>query len=1567
MDSIIENRAEALLDYLYAVIKMGQKIHTKIDEHGDFVLYMDELPDHEGIQLLNISEDNETWLKVFRQNIQASPDVPNKLEGWVEVSEDPRQPPTKADECQIRDECIAFDADEQRVAAWDAYINQWNEWAERMRPQYIVQDLFMRLFNLRERLKYDEELELVWGHGIVLWKQDAHDIKYPLIIQKMILDYDPINGVMSIIPDEDADPRLETDIFTDMNIPDLSPVREHFEQIDYNPADSGTYLDILKEAGGVISADFCIYNAEEIQDHVASKRLCIVDESVLFVRRRQVDSLLRDIDGLKNALTEDKLVQAGAWKAILGVSADKPSVYEQRERDEWSCLIDKNILFPLPANLEQIQIIDRLEHAEGVVVWGPPGTGKSHTIANLICHFMAQGKKVLVTSQKEQALTVLHNKIPEALRPLCISVLSHANDSKEQLNKAVSTIIEMVTQSDVNILQADIKRLEEQIDQDKEEMILVQHQMQKLAGIQVKMVQSDDGRLLLPSDIAKVLKLQEDMHNWLDDMPAYEVIPVAESGKEAVKIVSRPPLDGEEMKRFREFRRAIIDHIDDLSYEFPDTKDLLDRVSFGKMLEYLHKLSAMDADVDGYIPGVVFTDESADGIEAALNAVKAAMDVYSRIDADWQKTLLDIMRKSQLDRGKILKSAQLLQQHMRNLEDLYSKLNLLDNVTWDRSIPLEETAQFINEALNNVRNGRKAVGLLELNMKKKRVLKGVLVNGRIPCSEGEWESANSFIRLIVAVKEASDAWNNFAANSGIVEPDNRQDIGIQDVKPVMETIRRLLDVVDYDSAYIPEAKQCLDAIVKSIGPVSDERLEDLYKALSIKMAQQQYSAAVSDLKRQKDVLRQVINKGRAHAVVADMLNCLDRAYECDDKTVEIWGDGYQFIKLMESLKDDYNRFMAFWQRLNAKAPKWAKRWLQKDVDENNLCPAYWMTSWGNNAIKHYLYDINFENRKMKDLEDKQEQLIKALRNDKEQLILNKTTLGLMLGTPEESLKALERWHLAVRKLGKGTGKLAWRKKQMVQREMLQAKDAVPVWIMPVYKVSETLPSDFANFDVVIVDEASQCDIKSLLALARGKKVIIVGDPEQISPDAVGKSVIDVQRLMQQYLSDISIKDYMDLTTSLFDIAKITFAGQGMLMLREHFRCMPEIIGFSNRLCYNGRIIPLRNVLPGKRLEPVLADVYVSGGYREDTQDINKPEADVICERLCEMVHDPRYKGKTFGVISLTGKAQAKYIWDKINDYLTPEEQEACSLRMGDAYAFQGDERDVMILSMVVGANDAKRLVALTKDQYRQRFNVAVSRARDQLILFHSVELEDLKETDLRYELLSYVQNGIWSQQSAERARDLLESPFEEAVYDWLTARNYKVTPQVKVGNYRIDMVVEGEYNRLAVECDGDRWHTPDRWWQDRLRQRQMERTGWVFWRVWGSEFYQDPNAAMSTIIPLLDRLGIKPADQWQSAEAYESYQDTVSQISGLSDQSMEFRYAILHVLKNSTKGEDLLPDEVLRAMNVDKRGIERQRIKNEIKQEIERLKADGMIEEYRTQKRKRLKLTDAIAAMVNEA
>lgn len=71
----------------------------------------------------------------------------------------------------------------------------------------------------------------------------------------------------------------------------------------------------------------------------------------------------------------------------------------------------------MPYNDEQVQIVQMLDHHDGVVVQGPPGTGKTHTIANVISHYLASGKRVLVTSMKDPALAVLQEKLPEEIRP----------------------------------------------------------------------------------------------------------------------------------------------------------------------------------------------------------------------------------------------------------------------------------------------------------------------------------------------------------------------------------------------------------------------------------------------------------------------------------------------------------------------------------------------------------------------------------------------------------------------------------------------------------------------------------------------------------------------------------------------------------------------------------------------------------------------------------------------------------------------------------------------------------------------------------------------------------------------------------------------------------------------------------------------------------------------------------------------------------------------------------------------------------------------------------------------
>ncbi|WP_257535991.1 hypothetical protein [Metabacillus litoralis] len=195
---------------------------------------------------------------------------------------------------------------------------------------------------------------------------------------------------------------------------------------------------------------------------------------------------------------------------------------------------------------------------------------------------------------------------------------------------------------------------------------------------------------------------------------------------------------------------------------------------------------------------------------------------------------------------------------------------------------------------------------------------------------------------------------------------------------------------------------------------------------------------------------------------------------------------------------------------------------------------------------------------------------------------------------------------------------------------------------------------------------------------------------------------------------------------------------------------------------------------------------------------------------------------------------------------------------GDAYAFQGDERDIIFLSMVIAPN--VRFASLSKRSDLQRYNVAASRGRDQMILFHSVDLSQLNPNDIRYQLLQYCKQPYRVQEALKKHEKEFDSEFEKDVYSLILSRGYRVIPQVKVGTLgkKIDLVVEGMRTRLAVECDGDRWLGLEKWEEDMDRQRVLERVGWTFWRVRGSAFYANPANAMESLWVKLDGMGIEP-------------------------------------------------------------------------------------------------------------
>ena len=330
----------------------------------------------------------------------------------------------------------------------------------------------------------------------------------------------------------------------------------------------------------------------------------------------------------------------------------------------------------------------------------------------------------------------------------------------------------------------------------------------------------------------------------------------------------------------------------------------------------------------------------------------------------------------------------------------------------------------------------------------------------------------------------------------------------------------------------------------------------------------------------------------------------------------------------------------------------------------------------------------------------------------------------------------------VKRLGKGTGRHADRRRAEIQHQLDRSRDSVPVWIMPLYRVAESMTAKQNAYDVIIVDEASQAGLEGLMLTYLAPTVVVVGDDKQVSPTSFVEQerVYDLVDRHLRWSPQRAV--YADPARSLFDEAKMRFPD--LIMLTEHRRCVPDIIGFSDMIAYEpdgDRLQPVREV-GTDALQPLVVTRLVDGVQRGKK---NEREIETIIELVSQCVADPRYEGKSIGVISLLGAEQAKPIAAGLLDKLGPDLYQKHEIRCGEPPNFQGAERDVVFLSMVSSNTAEKkgkigetRVAALTATQFVQRYNVAVSRAKDQVHLVHSLEPNTLKPEDLRSRLIGYM-------------------------------------------------------------------------------------------------------------------------------------------------------------------------------------------------------------------------------------
>ncbi len=827
-------------------------------------------------------------------------------------------------------------------------------------------------------------------------------------------------------------------------------------------------------------------------------------------------------------------------------------------------------------------------------------------------------------------------------------------------------------------------------------------------------------------------------------------------------------------------------------------------------------------------------------------------------DTAWLQKAADMLKTSSLDELKT--KHEVLEKCLLSFEEHFLSLKSVSSPKDVNFEMLLEDAICLERYVSN--GGRLGFALFRPKIVKRRlyVLKSVTLNGR---KLEEAEDFRKFRTLLELKKNIRKSLEDFKQKT-----DGTCSEQLKTLKHIRELLKLVLKLNLSDNI--------------QIGFFDKKLLSDLltYPFRDFEAWENLENSAAANLKNK---IQSPLNAFVETLKTGDAIgkNLTDAFHNGDGERYKVCYTKLHKLEMMRhlfntKLKLEKERLASFRERretLQAYIPKMLE-WVEKNFDsalcseriENFQSACEWERA--NHWLQTYL---NKEN--LKTLQARLRQIEKEKSECLKKLGAYHAKDAFFTRLTEEHCRHMNAYALAVQKIGKGTGKKAQKWKADARQHLEKCKEAIPAWIMPMDRVFDTVTFDTeesSKFDVVIVDEASQCGIEGIPLFGFADKIIVIGDDKQISPENVGIEQNSVERLRKEYLFDYEFFTSFHPDISLFDHAKIRF-GSG-ITLREHFRCMPEIIRFSNDLCYSDTpLIPLRQ-FDQNRLPP-LQSVFVEDGFREgDGQGIvNRPEAEAICDKIDEICCNPAYEGKTIGVVILQGSAQADLIYQLLLNRLSAKILEERKIVCGNPYHFQGDERDVILLSMVAAPNE--RNGVLSKDTDQRRFNVAASRARDQIILFHSLRLEDCSPNDLRYRLIAFFEEKLEAEISNLTQSDLeyhvlrddrslqnqpkpFDSWFEADVALELLRKRLHVFSQYKVGFKRIDFVVESGNQRLAIECDGDYWHGAEQYEADMERQRQLERCGWEFFRIRQSEFYADKISCLEPLWQLLEHRGM---------------------------------------------------------------------------------------------------------------
>lgn len=1506
MTTDLQDKSKKLFSYLKELVQLRSGTIREIDTY-ESVMWLSNIPKESECfaQVWGVPRESkeDVWIEIRKPKLPSLPPPPASVRQWVSEAE---LGDYKKDRPQLVERILAEQSPNQDPAvpqeprylelkdfpavlvAWDVYLkDKWKPWVADYIRAKAVQDAYTQLFEIYQSQKnLGEEYEVVIGFGLLSWQTPNHQtVKRHLITVQASISLDSNKGVLSVsVPAEGPRPMLEQDMLEAGERPPADhqiKIEEMLRCLADNVWDNSFIEKIARSWLHSAYAEGQ-YESTLAPRPAAATTPYVTYSPALILRKRTERGLLRVFIEILSQISAGGEIPPGITRTVQIVD-DGPGRHEGGSEGH-SVPEPQEIYFPLAANDEQLRIVEQVQTRQGVLVQGPPGTGKSHTIVNLICHLLATGQRVLVTSQTSRALRVLKDKMQREpasreIAPLCVSLLGDDNRAMKDLEESVQSITEKHHSWDESKNNRDIESFRKKLQQYRENLAGLHAKLRQLREKETYVIDLCGGQYRgTAQQIAQQMSSEKEKFNWIGD---------------EITASTECPLKNQEALNWLALCRNMTpEKVTEISLTIPDLAKLPSPEQFIKSKESEADATAIHNKYKEYSSDSIYNKfltcprESRQQLAEAIDKLLTSHASILNLQKDWiERFTLDILS----GRDGALHS--LFDFSCKHLNGLHAKAAAADEhqLVLQKEFDRVTAIADLKEVIAHLKAGKSfGIPLLRPAPVRKAwyLIKSVKIDG-IQCRSA---GALSILLDCLETDEAlSRVWTEWAAYSNKGNGNRAAQVrDLEDLCSPLEQLLKLGEMLDVSKGIVDSMRIIPQPAWHIIDEVKRYRL--LLDAIS---AKEDYDEAAAIFDSVSQMLRALVARPGHHDVAEKGLLSVEARDEVS------YGKVYSTLAQITQDRSSYDEFRGYEARLRACVPELTETILPYALDlgahhiarmhpvgmgPNALDPVWdsrlasFEEAWGWARARAALEEINSEET----IADIQEDI----RNTQKKIEMTTGSLAAalswkhcfarMLKADQEHLTA---WKQAMKRIGKGTGKHAEKHRQEARKNMQGCRGAIPGWIMPLYKVAESITPAPGSYDVVIIDEASQAGPEAIFLQYVAKKIVVVGDDMQISPDSVGIPRQDVDLLRDKYLKDLPLPHIGALgveETSFFHLAEILFGGR--IVLKEHFRCMPEIIQFSNALCYRNTLLPLRHY-PPNRLHPVLQARHIPTGYRQgnSTNPLNPPEADAVVEAVVGCCKNSEYNGKTFGVISLLGEAHAKYIERNLLNLIGPEEMEARRIVCGDAYAFQGDERDVIFLSLVAAPGETA-MNAITSQKYERRFNVAASRARDQMWLFHTPSINDFRNReDLRYKLVQFfyspkdqveemgglnldslVRHAAKGDRGSQLPPTPFDSWFEVDVFLQASKKGYRVLPQHEMAGYRIDMVIEGAHGRLCVECDGDKWHGPEQYDADMRRQRVLERCGQKFWRIRGSEYYSDPEGTLTSLWTLLDDLGIYP-------------------------------------------------------------------------------------------------------------